>query len=149
MTIAKRGDTVHVHYTGRLDDGSVFDDSAGRDPLAFTLGAGQVIGGFERAIEGMAVGARRTVRIPVAEAYGERRPEALLQVQRTELPDGLDVELGARLEMHRNGQAMPVVVVAADAVAITLDANHPLAGRALTFDLHLVSIAPRSTSGPA
>jgi peptidylprolyl isomerase len=140
MAIAKRGDIVHVHYEGRLDDGSVFDDSEGRDPLAFTLGAGQVIDGFERAIDGMAVGARRTVRIPVDEAYGERRPDLLLEVPRGELPDDLDVAVGARLEMHREGRAMPVVVVAADEVAIKLDANHPLAGQALTFDLRLVAI---------
>jgi peptidylprolyl isomerase len=144
MAIARRGDTVHVHYTGRLDDGSVFDDSEGRDPLTFTLGTGQVIDGFERAIDGMEVGARRTVRIPVGEAYGERRPDLLLEVPRRELPEGLDVEVGARLEMHREGQAMPVVVVAADEVAIHLDANHPLAGQALTFDLRLVAIAGRS-----
>ena len=142
MATARDGDIVHVHYTGRLDDGSVFDASEGRNPLAFKLGAGQVIPGFEQAIDGMEVGGSKTVRIPVDEAYGMRRDDLVLEVPRSQLPDDLEVDVGARLEMQRgDGQSLPVMVVAADDAAITLDANHPLAGQALTFELHLVAIA--------
>jgi peptidylprolyl isomerase len=142
MATAKPGNTVHVHYTGRLDDGSVFDASEGRDPLAFTLGAGQVIEGFEQAVAGMGVGDSKTVRIPVDEAYGQRRADLVLEVPREQLPDDLEVDVGSRLEMQRpDGQGMPVTVVAKDDAGITLDANHPLAGQALTFELQLVAIA--------
>lgn len=142
QTVAKTGDTVHVHYTGRLDDGSVFDASEGRDPLAFTLGEGQVIAGFDDAIAGMEIGATKTVRIPVDEAYGARREDLLIEVPRTQLPDGLEVEVGMQLQLRReDGGAMPVTVAETGEASITLDANHPLAGQALTFDLHLVAIA--------
>ena len=142
MSTAKAGDTVHVHYTGRLDDGSVFDASEGRDPLAFTLGHGQVIGGFDQAVAGMAVGDAKTVRIPVEEAYGPRREDLLIEVPREQLPAGLDVEVGMQLQLRReDGGAMPVTVADAGASSITLDANHPLAGQALTFELQLVAIA--------
>jgi len=142
VATAKPGDTVHVHYTGRLDDGSVFDASEGRDPLAFTLGAGQVIDGFERALEGMEVGASKRVRIPADEAYGARRDDLVLAIPRSQVPAGMEVEVGSRLELQRHdGQRMPVTVVAADDAAIHLDANHPLAGEALTFELQLVAVA--------
>ena len=142
MSTAKPGDTVHVHYTGRLDDGSVFDASEGRDPLEFTLGQGQVIGGFDDAVSGMAVGDAKTVRIPSDEAYGPRRDELLIEVPRAQLPDGLDVEVGMQLQLRReDGGAMPVTVAETGEAAITLDANHPLAGQALTFELQLVGIA--------
>jgi peptidylprolyl isomerase len=142
MATARRGDIVHVHYTGRLDDGSVFDASEGRSPLAFKLGAGQVIPGFEQAVDGMEVGGSKTVRIPVDEAYGTRRDDLVLEVPRAHLPDDLDADVGARLEMQRqDGHSLPVVVVAADDAAITVDANHPLAGQALTFELRLMAIA--------
>jgi peptidylprolyl isomerase len=141
MATAQHGDIVHVHYTGRLDDGSVFDASEGRSPLAFKLGAGQVIAGFEQAVDGMEVGATKTVRIPAAEAYGTRRDDLVLEVPRSQLPDELAVDVGARLQMQRHdGPSLPVTVVAVDEAAVTLDANHPLAGQALTFDLHLVAI---------
>jgi FKBP-type peptidyl-prolyl cis-trans isomerase 2 len=142
QTVAQPGDTVHVHYTGRLDDGSVFDASEGRDPLAFTLGQGQVIAGFDDAIAGMEVGATKTVRIPADEAYGARRDDLLIEVPRTQLPDGLEVEVGMQLQLRReDGGAMPVTVADTAEGSITLDANHPLAGQALTFDLQLVAIA--------
>jgi len=141
MTTAATGDTVHVHYTGKLDDGSVFDASEGRDPLAFTLGGGQVIPGFDQAIDGMRIGESKTVRIPAEEAYGSRRDELLLELPNEQLPDDLDVEVGARLHMRGpDGGAVPVTVVAKHDDGITLDANHPLAGEALTFELQLVAI---------
>lgn len=141
MAHASSGDTVAVHYTGKLDDGRVFDASEGRDPLTFTLGAGQVIAGFDDAVGGMRVGERKTVRIPADEAYGERRDDLLLSVPRGDLPDGVPLELGSRLQMTAgDGSAVPVTVVAQDDEAVTLDANHPLAGEALTFELTLVAI---------
>lgn len=142
MSTAKAGDTVHVHYTGRLDDGSVFDASEGRDPLAFTLGQGQVIGGFDDAVAGMAVGDAKTVQIPPDGGYGERREELRIEVPREQLPDGMDVEVGMQLQLRReDGNAMPVTVAETGEGSITLDANHPLAGRTLTFELQLVAIA--------
>ncbi len=138
---AKAGDTVQVHYTGKLDDGSVFDSSAGRDPLEFTVGAGQVIPGFEQAVEGMAVGQTKTVTIPSAEAYGERVAEAVLQVPREQLPPDLEPEVGQQLVMQsRDGRQIPIVVVEVTEDSITIDANHPLAGRDLTFEIELVSV---------
>ena len=138
---AKAGDTVQVHYTGKLDDGSVFDSSAGRDPLEFTVGSGQVIPGFEQAVEGMAVGQTKTVTIPAAEAYGERVAEAVLQVPREQLPPDLEPEVGQQLVMQsRDGRQIPIVVVEVTEDSITIDANHPLAGRDLTFEIELVSV---------
>ncbi len=139
---AKLGDTVHVHYTGRLDDGTVFDASEGRDPLAFTLGQGQVIEGFEQAVDGMAVGTAKTVRIPPDEAYGTHRDDLLIEVPREGLPEEMAVEVGMQLQLRReDGGALPVTVAETGDASITLDANHPLAGQALTFELQLVAIA--------
>lgn len=138
---AKAGDTVQVHYTGKLDDGSVFDSSAGRDPLEFTVGSGQVIPGFEQAVEGMAVGQTKTVTIPAAEAYGDRVAEAVLQVPREQLPPDLEPEVGQQLVMQsRDGRQIPIVVVEVTEDSITIDANHPLAGRDLTFEIELVAV---------
>lgn len=140
--IAKPGDTVHVHYTGRLDDGTVFDASEGRDPLAFTIGGGQVIEGFEQAVDGMVVGTEKTVRIPADEAYGTRRDDLLIEVPREQLPEEMDVEVGMQLQLRReDGGAVPVTVAETADEKIVLDANHPLAGEALTFELQLVAIA--------
>ncbi len=142
MATASSGDTVHVHYTGRLDDGTVFDSSEGRDPLAFTVGSGQVVPGFDEAVAGMQVGDSKTVRIGPGDAYGERREDLILDVPTEQLPEGLDPEVGMELGLRgQDGQTMPVRVAAIGEQAITLDANHPLAGQALTFDVTLVSIA--------
>jgi len=142
MATATNGDTVHVHYTGTLDDGTVFDSSEGRDPLSFTLGTGQVVTGFDEAINGMRVGDSKTVRLNPADAYGEHRPDLVLDVPTAQLPDGLEPEIGMELGLRgQDGQTMPVRVAAIGADAITLDANHPLAGKALTFDITLVSVA--------
>ena len=142
MSEAKQGDTVHVHYTGRLADGTTFDSSKDRDPLELTLGQGAVIPGFEKAIEGMTVGDQKTAEIPVDEAYGPRRDELVMDVPRTQLPEGMDPKPGEQLRMQTpDGQAVPVVVADTSDEAVKIDANHPLAGKDLTFDLLLVKIA--------
>jgi peptidylprolyl isomerase len=141
MGEAKTGDTVRVHYTGRLDDGSVFDSSREREPLSFQLGSGQVISGFDDAITGMLQGETKTVRIPADDAYGQRRPELMLEVERSAFPDTIEPEVGQRLQMSQGpGQATVVTVAEVAEERVTLDANHPLAGEDLTFDLELVGI---------
>lgn len=141
MATAKRGDTVRVHYTGRLDDGTVFDSSREREPLEFTVGEGQVITGFERAVEGMEVGEARETRIEADDAYGERRDDLVLDLPKEQVPEGMEIEPGMRLELRQpDGQAVPVTVAEVNEESVTLDANHPLAGWALTFELELVEI---------
>jgi peptidylprolyl isomerase len=137
---AKSGDTVRVHYTGSLDDGSVFDSSAGREPLEFTLGDSAVIPGFEQAIAGMAPGEAKSVTIPAAAAYGDRREELVVRVPREQLPEGMDPTAGQQLQMTHPGGVALVTVLGTDAESVTLDANHPLAGQELRFDLRLVEI---------
>lgn len=141
MQQAKQGDTVHVHYRGTLDDGSEFDSSAGGDPISFTLGSGEVIPGFEQAIEGMSAGDKKTQHIPANEAYGEHREELVFKVGRDQIPPGSDVEVGDMLRVgFPDGTSAAVQVRAMDDESVTLDANHPLAGKALTFELELVRI---------
>ena len=138
---AQAGDTVKIHYKGTLDDGSVFDSSEGREPLGFRLGTGQVIQGFDDAVRGMNVGERKTVRIAPGEAYGEARDDLFLVVERRQLPSETPLELGASLTIQQpDGRPVPVSVSAMDDDTVTLNANHPLAGQALTFALELVSI---------
>ncbi|MCB1181892.1 peptidylprolyl isomerase [bacterium] len=134
------GKTVQVHYKGTLGDGTVFDSSEGRDPIAFEVGSGQVIPGFEAAVVGMAVGDSQTVNIPCAEAYGEPREEMIGQVPRSELPEGLEPKVDMVLAMQSPEGEMPVRVIEVAEDTITLDANHPLAGHDLTFELTLVAI---------
>jgi peptidylprolyl isomerase len=142
MAAATHGDTVHVHYTGRLDDGTVFDSSEGRDPLSFTVGAGQVIPGFDEAVAGMAPGDSKTVRINPGDGYGDRRDDLVLEVPKEQLPEGLDPEIGMELALRgEDGRQMPVRVAELRDEAIVLDANHPLAGLPLTFDLTVVEVA--------
>lgn len=141
MTQAKQGDTVHVHYRGTLDDGTEFDSSIGSDPIIFTLGAGHVIPGFEEAIEGMAAGDKKTQRIEAQNAYGDRRDELVFTVGREQMPDGAEVEVGDMLRVgFPDGSNAAVQVAALDGETVTLDANHPLAGKDLTFELELVTI---------
>jgi len=142
MSQAKQGDTVRVHYTGTLDDGQEFDSSRGLDPLTFTIGAGAVIQGFDDAVTGMAVGDEKRVTIPAAEAYGPRRDELTVRVSRAELPPELQLEKGTQLRMEQGDQSIVVTVREMDDETVTLDANHPLAGESLTFDLRLVEIVP-------
>jgi peptidylprolyl isomerase len=142
MATATHGDTVQVHYTGRLDDGTVFDTSEGRDPLSFTVGAGQVIPGFDDAVTGMAAGDSKTVRIGPDDGYGDRRDDLVLEVPKEQLPDGLDPVPGMELALRgEDGRALPVRVADVGDAAILLDANHPLAGETLTFDLTVVAVA--------
>ncbi|MEQ8370291.1 MAG: peptidylprolyl isomerase [Alphaproteobacteria bacterium] len=141
MTEAKSGDTVLVHYTGRLADGTQFDSSDGRDPLEFTLGQGQVIAGFEQAVTGMTPGDSQQVHIEPAEAYGERADDLVFQVPRENFPDDLDIAPGMRFRAaDPGGNAMPVTVTEVADGQVTVDANPPLAGQVLTFDISLVEI---------
>ena len=140
MAQARSGDTVRVHYTGRLDDERVFDSSDGREPLEFTLGEGRVIAGFEKAVEGMEVGEERTVTIPAAEAYGEHRTQMVATVPREQFPPHIEPKVGQQLQMTHDGHNLPVRVTDVTGETVTLDANHPLAGENLTFDLELVEI---------
>lgn len=142
MTHATAGKKVRIHYTGTLDDGSVFDSSEGRDPLEFTLGSGQIIPGLDRAIDGMATGEQKTVTIPAEEAYGEYHAEARQDVPRDQIPADIPLDQGTMLNMQTpDGRQIPVQVAELTDSTVTLDANHPLAGKALTFAVEVVSVA--------
>lgn len=139
--VAKNGDTVRVNYTGKLADGTVFDSSAGREPLEFTVGAGQVIPGFDNAVLGMKVGEKKTVTIPVDEAYGPRRDEQIAEISREKLPSDMTPEVGQQLVMKQSdGREIVVVITKVSDETVTIDANHPLAGKDLTFEIELVKI---------
>ncbi len=143
MTQVKRGDHVKVHYKGTFDDGTVFDSSEGREPLGFDVGSGQVIQGFDEAVQGMTVGESKDVHIPAEKAYGNRNEELVLEVPIAQVPPDLKPEEGMRLEMGgMNGELMRVVVTKITDSHITLDANPPLAGQNLNFNLHLVDCLP-------
>jgi peptidylprolyl isomerase len=142
MSQAKSGDTVKIHYTGTLDDGSEFDSSAGREPLEFALGGGHVIPGFDSAVDGMAAGDSKTVTIPPGEAYGERHDQLVQEVPRTAFPEDMKPEVGMQLQSQStDGQVMNLMVTEVAEESITVDGNHPLAGQALTFAIDLVEIA--------
>lgn len=149
MAQAKEGDKVKIHYTGRLEGGEVFDSSecseydCGCDagPLEFTIGEGEVIPGFEKGVIGMSEGEAKTITIPVDDAYGKRNEEMVVAVERSHVPADLTPEVGMRLEVtQEDGREFPVVITEVTETHVTLDANHPLAGRELTFDIKLVEI---------
>ncbi|MEQ8802352.1 MAG: peptidylprolyl isomerase [Haliea sp.] len=141
MTQAKAGNTVQIHYTGTLQDGSVFDSSDGRDPLEVQLGSGQIIPGLDSAIDGMAAGEQKTVTIPAAEAYGDYQDEARQTIPREQIPADIPLDVGTMLQMQTpDGNAVPVQVAEVTDDAVTLDANHPLAGKDLTFAVEVVSV---------
>ena len=141
MSQAKSGDTVKVHYTGTLRDGTLFDSSRERDPLEFTLGEGSTIPGFEGALIGMGPGESKTVMISPEQAYGERNEDAVQEFPRSMIPAGLELEIGMRLNAQApDGQPMILTVVAFNDEAVTLDANHPLASEELTFEVELLEI---------
>ena len=142
MTTAKTGDSVTFHYTGTLADGTEFDSSIGGDPMGANLGEGQLIPGFESALVGMAAGDSKTVTLPADEAYGDRNPELVQTIDREVFPEnGVNVDVGQTYEMMtESGHPMPVTVTAVEDAEVTIDANHPLAGQDLTFDLELVGI---------
>ncbi|MCB1427156.1 MAG: peptidylprolyl isomerase [Zhengella sp.] len=141
MTTAKNGDTVKIHYTGTLSDGTKFDSSDGRDPLSFQLGAGQIIPGLEKEIAGMAVGDQKTVTVAAADAYGQRDPQQVQQVPRNALPPDLEPQVGMQLQAQTpNGVPVQLIVIEVAEDTITVDANHPLAGHDLTFAVEMVEI---------
>ena len=142
MVQAKAGDTVKIHYTGKLDDGTVFDSSVNREPLEFTLSGGQVIPGFDQAVVGMSPGETKTQKIPMDQAYGPYREEMVVEIAREQMPPDLQPEVGQQLQIQQaNGQTVPVMVTVVTDVTVTLDANHPLAGEDLTFDIQLVDVS--------
>lgn len=141
MATAESGDKVKVHYSGKLEDGTTFDSSAGREPLEFMLGQGQVIPGFDQGVEGMETGEKKELNIPADQAYGPRRDELIAQVDRSVFPNDIEPEIGKVLQMEtKNGQTINVQVTAIEGDNVTLDANHPLAGQDLTFEVELVEI---------
>ena len=142
MSQAKSGDTVRIHYTGTLDDGTEFDSSRGREPLEFALGSGMVIPGFDSAVEGMSVGDAKSVKIEPDQAYGARHDQLVQEVPKSALPDDLEPTVGMQLQSQSpDGQVMVFVIAAIGDDTITVDGNHPLAGQALNFDIELVEIA--------
>ncbi len=141
MGQAKSGDTVRVHYTGRLEDGTQFDSSEGRDPLQFQVGGGQIIPGLEKQIEGMNEGEKATVTVPADQAYGPRDERQVQTVPRRAFPADLDLKMGASLQATTpEGRQIPLTVVGMSDDDVTVDANHPLAGHDLIFDVELVEI---------
>lgn len=143
MSKAEEGNKVKVHYTGKLEDGTVFDSSKERDePLEFTLGDGQLIQGFESAVQGMEEGESKTVNIDSQDAYGERRDDLEMEVEKSELPDEVEPQVGLQLQMKQPGseQAIPVQITKVTDQKVTLDANHPLAGKNLVFDIELLEV---------
>ncbi len=142
MAQAKPGNTVKVHYTGKLEDGTVFDSSEGEEPLEFTLGKQEVIEGFEKAVEGMEVEESKTIQVPSGEAYGPYREDMIVAVDRRQFPEHITPEVGLNLQIQQpGGPPFPVTVIATDENEVTLDGNHPLAGKDLVFDLRLVEVA--------
>lgn len=141
MSKVKAEDTVQVHYTGKLEDGQVFDSSREREPLEFTLGEGQIIPGFEQAVLDMEVNESKTIEVPHTEAYGEHKKELLHEVPRTQLPDEIKPEVGMALSSKMpDGREIPLTVTEVGDENIIVDANHPLAGKDLTFEIELVAI---------
>ncbi len=141
MAQVKQGDTVRVNYTGKLQDGTVFDTSYDRHPMQFTLGQGRLIAGFEKAVLGMNAGEKKRVVVPAEQAYGQPRQENIVEMERKNLPPDVDPKVGQRLELtQENDQTILVTVTDISESSVTLDANHPLAGKALTFDIELLGI---------
>ena len=141
MTTAKQGDTVRIHYTGTLNDGTVFDSSTGRDPLEFEVGSGMIIPGLDVAIPGMTVGDTKTVNIAADQAYGPVNDQARQAVPRADIPADIPLEVGVQLQMQTpDGQVVPVTVADVNETEVTLDANHPLAGKDLNLDIEIVEI---------
>jgi len=142
MSEVKKGDKVKVHYTGRLKDGTVFDSSEGKTPLAFEVGAGMMIAGFDNAVNGMKVGDKVTAEIPANEAYGERKEEMLFEVPKSNLPEGMEPVAGMPLAMQQqDGSPVPVKIAEVKEDIVVIDANHELAGMDLIFDIEMVEIS--------
>lgn len=145
MQQAQSGDKVKVHYHGTLRSGETFDSSQGREPLEFTVGSGQVIKGFDEGVKGMQVGDKKKVEIPVQDAYGEKSKEMIFEFPKSQFPADMNPEVGAQLMMSDgSGQSFPVTITEIKEDSVLLDANHPLAGQDLIFDIELVEIVPTS-----
>ena len=145
MQQAKKGDTVKVHYHGKLTSGDTFDASTGRDPLQFEIGSGSVIKGFDEGVTGMEVGQKKTINIPVDDAYGPRSDDMMIEFPKDRFPQNVEIEPGLQLMMsNESGQNIPVVVSEIKNTTVILDANHPLAGEDLIFDIELVEIVAGS-----
>ncbi len=145
MQQVQNGDKVKVHYHGKLRSGETFDSSEGREPLEFTVGEGQVIPGFDQGVMGMQVGDKRTVEIDVQNAYGEKSGEMIIEFPKEQFPDDMNPEVGMQLMMNNGqGQQFPVTITELKEESVMLDANHPLAGQELIFDIELVEIVPVS-----
>jgi peptidylprolyl isomerase len=141
MQQVKKGDKIKVHYHGRLNDGQTFDTSAGREPLEFEVGSGMVIKGFDEGVTGMSVGDKKTITIPSDQAYGPRNPDMVIEMPKNRFPKDMELEVGMPLGMSDGqGQQFEVVVTEIKDDSVILDANHPLAGQDLIFDLELVEI---------
>jgi len=145
MQQAQQGDKVKVHYQGTLKSGETFDSSEGREPLEFTVGSGQVIKGFDEGVKGMSIGEKRTVEIPVQDAYGEKSQELIMEFPKAQFPPDMTPEIGQQLMMSNgSGQSFPVTIKEVKEDSVLLDANHPLAGQDLVFNIELVEIVPTS-----
>ena len=145
MQQANNGDKVKVHYHGRLRSGETFDSSQGREPLEFEVGAGQMIKGFDNGVKGMQVGDKKTVEISADEAYGQREAGNLIEFPKDQFPPDMNPEVGQQLMLSNDqGQQFPVVVAEVKEDSVVLDANHPLAGQDLIFDIEMVHIEPKS-----
>jgi len=142
MNKAKKGDIVKVHYKGKLNSGEQFDSSEGREPLEFTVGAGQMIAGFDAAIPGMIVGEKKTITIGPENAYGKKNEEAIIEFPKSNIPSDMQLEAGMKLQLRNEaGQPVPVIVTEIKDDIVILDANHELAGKELIFDIELVDIS--------
>ncbi len=142
MVQAEHGNTVAIHYTGKLDDGTVFDSSRDREPLEFTIGQRQIIPSFEQGVIGMEPGESKTINIPADQAYGPHEPEKVIEVDRAQMPPQMQLEIGMRVQGGQpGGETVEFTVIDITDSAVTLDGNHPLAGKDLTFDIQLVNIA--------
>ena len=144
MKQAQDGDLVTVHYTGKLEDGSIFDSSVDENPLEFTVGSGSLISGFDKGVIGMGIGEKKSITIPPEQAYGNRRDDLVIEIKTSDLPENIAPHIGQELELpHPSGQVLRLIVTEITAESITLDANHPLAGKTLIFDLELVEISDK------
>ena len=145
MQQVQNGDKVRVHYHGKLRSGETFDSSEGREPLEFTVGSGQVIPGFDEGVRGMQPGEKKTIEIPVDQAYGQKSQEMIIEFPSNQFPPDMKPEVGMQLMMNNGqGQQFPVTIAEVRDETVLLDANHPLAGQDLIFDLELVEIVPSS-----
>lgn len=145
MAKAQEGDLVRVHYTGKLEDGTVFDTSEDREPLEFKIGEQKVIPGFEQAVAGMEPGEKKTVELTPEQAYGPHREDMVMEMDRDEVPDNVDPEVGQQLQLRlQSGQTVPVLITDISDGSVTIDANHPLAGKTLVFEIELVDVGEDS-----